>query len=106
MPNATFARPDLTTFCSPDELGLEAVGQRLKPDRAVLECRVTDCADDRWCRWCGAEGVLRETVTRKLAHEPFGHRTTTLLVRVGRFRCAWCLRTCRQDTSAAARPRS
>jgi len=106
VPNATFARPDLTTFCRLDELGLEAVGQRLEPDRAVLECRVVNSDDDRWCRRCGAEGVPRDTVTRRLAHEPFGHRPTTLLVRVRRFRCAWCQRTWRQDTSAAAAPRS
>jgi hypothetical protein len=33
VPNATFARPDLITFCRLDDLGLEAVGQRLEPDR-------------------------------------------------------------------------
>ena len=27
MDHATFVRPDLTTFCRLDELGLEAVGQ-------------------------------------------------------------------------------
>lgn len=37
--HATFAAPDQTTFCRLDELGLEAVGQRLEPDRAVIECR-------------------------------------------------------------------
>ena len=34
MLDATFARPDLTTFCRLDELGLEVLGQRLEPDRA------------------------------------------------------------------------
>ncbi|MFF3247816.1 hypothetical protein ACFYWY_29765 [Streptomyces sp. NPDC002870] len=29
----------LTTFCRLDELGLEAVGQLLEPDQAVIECR-------------------------------------------------------------------
>ncbi len=29
MPNATFARPDLTTFARLDELGLEVTGQYL-----------------------------------------------------------------------------
>ena len=33
VPDATFGRPDLTTFCRLDEIGL--VGQRLEPDRAV-----------------------------------------------------------------------
>ena len=40
MPDATFACPDLTTFCRLDELGLEVLGQRLEPDRAVLAFRV------------------------------------------------------------------
>jgi len=40
VPDATFARPDLTTFCRLEELGLEVLGQRLEPDRAVLACRV------------------------------------------------------------------
>ena len=54
MPDATFACPDLTTFCRLDELGLEVVGQRLEPDRAVLACRVVE--PDEWCRRCGCEG--------------------------------------------------
>jgi len=29
VPDASFACPDLTTFCRLDELGLEVVGQRL-----------------------------------------------------------------------------
>ncbi len=101
---ATFAAPDLTTFCRLDELGLEAVGQLLEPDQAVLECRVVD--DDPWRPKCGAEGVPRDTVTRPLAHGPFGHRPTTPLVRVRRYRCAHCRRTWRQDTSRAAVPRA
>jgi transposase len=51
----TFACPDLTTFCRLDELGLEVVGQRLEPGRAVLACRVVE--PDQWCRRCGCEGV-------------------------------------------------
>ncbi|MDZ8172471.1 ISL3 family transposase [Microbacterium xanthum] len=104
MHHPTFATPDLTTFCRLDELGLEAVGQLIEPDRAVLECRVVD--DDPWCRKCGAEGVPRDTVTQPLAHEPFGHRPTTLLVRVRRYRCGHCRRTWRQDVSKAAAPRA
>ncbi|GAA1698100.1 ISL3 family transposase [Microcella alkalica] len=104
MLNATFDAPDLTTFCRLDELGLEAVGQRLEPDRAVLFCRVVEVDD--WCRACGCQGVPRDTVTRRLAHAPFGHRPTTLLVRVRRYRCSGCGRIWRQDTSAAAEPRA
>lgn len=65
MFNATFAAPCLTTFCRLDELGLEAVGQHLDTERAVIECRVVE--DDPWCRRCGAEGVPRDTVVRRLA---------------------------------------
>ena len=53
MPDATFATPDVTTFCRLDELSLVVVGQHLQPDRAVLACRVADDAveeADRWCR--------------------------------------------------------
>ena len=104
VPDATFACPDLTTFARLDELGLEAVGQRVEPDRAVIACRVTE--PDQWCRRCGCEGAPRDTVTRVLAHEPFGWRPTTLVVTVRRYRCAHCGHVWRQDTTAAAEPRA
>ena len=104
MSDATFVRPDLTTFCRLEELGLEVVGQRLEPDRAVLACRVVE--SDRWCRRCGCEGVARDTVVRRLAHEPWGWRPTTLEVTVRRYRCTGCGRVWRQDTSQAAEPRA
>ncbi len=104
MPDATFACPDLTTFCRLDELGLEVIGQRVETDRALLSCRIV--AEDRWCRRCGEEGSPRDTVTRRLAHEPFGWRPTTLLVTVRRYRCAGCAHVWRQDTSKAAEPRA
>ena len=104
MPNATFARPDLTTFARLDELGLEVTGQYLEPGRAVLACRVVE--PDGWCRRCGCEGAPRDTVTRRLAHEPFGWRPTTLLVTVRRYRCTGCGHVWRQDTSKAAGPRA
>jgi transposase len=104
VPDATFACPDLTTFCRLDQLGLEVTGQRLRPDRAVLACRITD--EDRWCRRCGEEGALRDSVTRQLAHEPFGWRPTTLLVTVRRYRCAGCRHVWRQDSTKAADPRA
>jgi transposase len=102
--DVTFACPDLTTFCRLDELGLQAVGQRLEPDRAVIACRVVD--DDRWCRDCGCEGSPRDSVTRELAHAPQGWRPTTLLVTIRRFKCTGCGRVWRQDTTAAAEPRA
>ena len=99
-----FACPDLTMFCRLDELGLEAVGQRLEPDRAVIACRVVE--PDQWCRRCGCEGVPRDTVVRRLAHERFGWRPTTLEVTVRRYRCTGCGHVWRQDTSSAANPRA
>jgi transposase len=102
--HATFTSPDLTTFCRLDELGLEVVGQRLEPDRAVLACRVVE--PDGWCRRCGCEGVPRDTVVRRLAHEPLGWRPTTLLVTIRRYRCTGCGHVWRQDTSKAAEPRA
>jgi transposase len=108
VPNATpgagFACPDLTTFCRLDELGLQVVGQRLEPDRAVLACRVVE--PDRWCRRCGCEGTARDSVVRRLAHEPLGWRPTVLEVTVRRYRCTGCGRVWRQDTTLAAEPRA
>jgi transposase len=103
-PDAGFGRADLTAFCRLDELGLEVTGQRLEPERAVLACRVVQ--PDSWCRRCGCEGVARDSVTRRLAHEPFGWRPTTLLVTVRRYRCTGCGHVWRQDTSRAAAPRA
>ncbi len=104
MPDATFAGPDLTTFCRLDELGLEVTGQRLEPDRAVLACRVVE--PDAWCRRCGCEGAARDSVVRRLAHEPLGWRPTTLEVTVGRYRCTGCGHVWRQDTTRAAEARA
>ena len=108
MPDATsradFACPDLTTFCRLDELGLEAIGQRIEPDRSVLVCRVLE--PDQWCRRCGSEGTPRDTVLRRLAHEPLGWRPTLLEVIVRRYRCAGCGHVWRQDTTLAAEPRA
>ncbi len=112
MPDATvaatldagYARADLTTFCRLDELGLEVTGQRLEPDRAVLACRVVQ--PDQWCRRCGCQGVVRDTVIRRLAHEPLGWRPTTLAVTIRRYRCTGCPHVWRQDTTRAAEPRA
>ncbi|SPD87434.1 protein of unknown function [Micropruina glycogenica] len=104
MPDATFASPDVTTFCRVDELGLVVVGQRLEPQRAVLACRVVE--QDQWCRRCGCEGVVRDTVVRRLAHEPLGWRPTVLEVTIRRYRCTGCGHVWRQDTTRAAEPRA
>ena len=104
MPHATFACPDLTTFCRVDELGLEVVGQRLEPGRAVLACRVVE--PDDWCRRCGCQGTVRDSVVRRLAHEPLGWRPTVLEVTIRRYRCTGCGHVWRQGTSRAAEPRA
>ena len=104
MPDATFAGPDMTTFTRLDELGLEVTGQRLDANRAVLACRVVE--PDQWCRRCGCQGRVRDTVVRRLAHEPLGWRPTTLVVTVRRYRCTGCPHVWRQDTSKAAEPRA
>jgi transposase len=104
VPDATFACPDLTTFARLDELGLQVTGQRLQPDCAVLACRVVE--PDDWCRRCGVQGTARDTVTRRLAHEPLGWRPTMLLMTVRRYRCDGCGHVWRHDTSAAAAPRA
>ena len=103
-PDAGFTCPDLTTFCRLVELGLEVVGQRLEPQRAVLACRVLE--PDQWCRRCGCEGSPRDTVVRRLAHEPMGWRPTTLEVTIRRYRCTGCAYVWRQDTTQAAEPRA
>lgn len=104
MPDATFACPDLTTFTRLDELGLVVTGQLLQRDRMVLASRVVE--DDQWCRRCGCEGAPRDSVTRRLAHEPWGWRPTTLVVTIRRYRCTGCGHVWRQDTTAAAEPRA
>ena len=107
-PQAGFACPDLTTFCRLDTLSLKVVGQQLEPGRSILLCRVTDADDgtEGWCRRCGCEGVARDTVTRRLAHEPQGWRPVTLIVSIRRYKCTGCGHVWRQDTSGAAEPKA
>jgi hypothetical protein len=103
MSHATFLPPDLGSFCRLDELGLQVVGQRLEPGRAVLACRVVETDEfARWCRRCGCEAAPRDSVTRRLAHEPLGWRPTTLLITIRRYRCTGCGHVSRQDTNRAA----
>ena len=104
MPNTTFDRPDLSAFTRLDDLGLEVTGQRIEPDHAVLACRIV--GEDRWCRRCGCQGEARDTVVRRLAHEPYGWRPTILHVSVRRYRCQGCSHVWRQDMSQAADPRA
>ena len=102
MSNAAFGRPDLSAFTGLDDLGLEVMGQRVGGDRSVLACKVV--GEDRWCRQCGGEGVVRDAVIRRLAHVPYGWHPTMLHVSVRRYRCQECAHVWRQNMSAAADP--
>ena len=83
MPHAPFVRPDLGLFCRLDELGLQVAGQRLELGGAVLACRVVETGEfARRCRRGGGEAAPRDSVTRRLAHEPLGWRPTTLLITI------------------------
>ena len=104
MVDSTFSVPDVTTFARLDGLGLRVTGQFLEPGRTVLECRVV--GDDAGCRRCGGVGAPRDSVVRRLAHDPMGWRSTLLLVIVRRFRCGGCGLVWRQDTSRMAEPRA
>ena len=75
MPETTFAYPDLTTFLGLDALGLTAVGQHLTAKRSVIECRMPIGFEDPFCRSCGAQGVSRGTVARRLHPLPPGVET-------------------------------
>ena len=44
-----FMRPDLGSFRRLDEPGLQVVGQRLEPGRAVLACRVVETDEFARC---------------------------------------------------------
>jgi uncharacterized Zn finger protein len=83
------------------------VGQRLELGRAVLACPVVETDElARWCRRCGGEAAPRDSVIRRLAHEPLGWRPTTLLITIRHCRCTGCGHVWRQDTSRAAEPRA
>ena len=85
MPHATFLPPDLGAFCRLDELGLQVVGQRLEPGRAVLACRVAETDEfARWCRRSRCEAAPRDSVTRRLAHEPLGRHGHPRVLRPAR----------------------
>ena len=103
MLNPTFTAPDLTTFTNLDGLGLTAIGQHLSAAKAEILCHVTNPIP--WCQTCGAAGIPRDTVTRRLAHEPLGWRPTVLVIKHRRYRCANCQRVWREELSQAVAPR-
>ena len=79
-------------------------GSRSTTSMRCLQCRVLE--PDDWCHRCGAQGLLHDTVVRRLAHVPLGWRPTILALRVRRYRCTGCGHVWRQDTSSAAAPRA
>ena len=50
--------------------------------------------------------MARDTVVRRLAHEPYGWCPTIVHVSVGRYRYETCAHVWRQDMSQAADPRA
>ena len=103
MSNATFDRPDLRAFTGLGDLRLEVIGQRVGGDRSVLACNVV--GEDRRCQQCGGEGVVRDTVVRRLAHLPYGWRPTIVHMSVRRYCCQACAYVWRHNMSAATDPR-
>ena len=96
------ACPDLTTFCRLDELGLGCrAAARARSGGAGVPGRraATQLVPPVRLR----RDVSRDTVMRRLAHEPLGWRPTTLLVTVRRYRCTGCGHVWRQDTSQGGR---
>ena len=71
-----------------------------------MQCHIRIGFEDLFCKACGAQGLARGRVARRLAHVPVGWRPTQLLVRVRRLACTHCRRVRRQDTSALAQPRA
>ena len=70
-----------------DVLGVTVVGRLLALTRAVVGCRVPIGCEVPFCKACGAQGVSRGRVARRLAHVPVGWRPTQLVVRVRRLAC-------------------
>lgn len=104
MRNLTFSTPDLSSFCELNKLGLVATGQHLDKKRAFIKCRFNKQPEP--CSKCGDFGLSRGSIERRLAHMPYGHRPTTLLVRVRRWKCQSCHHFWREDSSSAAPSRS
>lgn len=100
----TFSTPDLSSFCELNQLGLVATGQHLDKKQATIECRFTKAPES--CPECDALGSSRGTVERRLAHFPYGHRPTTLLLRIRRWKCSNCNTFWQEDSSSAAPSRS
>jgi len=105
VPDATFASPDVTTFCRVDELGLGG-GGRATLGAAAGGARLSGRRAGSVVSTVRLRGRGRDTVVRRLAHEPLGWRPTVLEVTIRRYRCTGCGHVWRQDTTRAAEPRA
>lgn len=104
LDNATFATPDLTTFCRLGDLSLAVMGQHLSAEQAVLLYRPVNPGDG--CHRCCCQTQVCDSVVRELAHVPFGWRPTTLRIRLRHYQCTACGPAWYQDLTRAASPRS
>lgn len=92
--------PCLDSFCRLDRLGLSVTSQLVEPDHTVLTCIPTTQPGS--CPGCRNPGVRHDTVTRRLAHVPYGWKPTILEVLVPRYRCRACRKVWRHPIKAAA----
>lgn len=72
------------------------------PKGPPLECRLT--GSDPRCTPAAVRWAPRGTVSRRLTHIPYGHRPTTLLLRIRRYTCTGCSRFWQEGTSTVAPP--
>ena len=103
MHHSIYSPADLTTFTGLDSLGLTAIAQHITSARAEILCEVT--TPHPWCQSCGAQGIPRDTVIRRIAHAPFSWRPTALAIRHRRYRCTQCHHVWREDLTQAVSPR-
>jgi hypothetical protein len=105
-PDATFLPPDLGSFCRLDELGLQVVGQRLEPGRAVLAWRVVEPTSSPGGVPLRMPGCAARQRDPAAGARTAGVAPDDVADHVRRYRCTGCGHVSRQDTSRAAEPRA
>src|SRR5699024_2240181 len=98
MVKPTFSCPDLDVFCMLNTAGVTVTGQYLTDQQAALQCRIM--ASDEFCRHCGSQARVRDSLLRKVTHVPMGWRPTQLHVRLRRYRCDGCACVWQQDSTS------
>ena len=106
MSDATFLPPDLGSFCRLDELGLQVVGQRLEPGRAVLAWRVVEPTSSPGGVPLRMPGCAARQRDPAAGARTAGVAPDDVADHVRRYRCTGCGHVSRQDTSRAAEPRA